>query len=487
MQVNAGIVSRSKDVFQGKRQLKQDLEHITEQMYLRNKELADTNRSLSLLRAIDEIALESHTSIKQVCTDISKAIHSAADYPFVGLLIRSLHDEEELTLHGWSSPNDQAVGNLLSRAPIRLKTTGEWLSGPTEQRVLSPYALTPAEISVFVDRSAAIFTQLSQLLNVQALYLSKLIVRHHLVGLLVVGFPDAITELNESDNTLLSQLSDSVGVAIDNKLLFEENQHVLRQLRETNQKLRELDDTKDDFISMASHQLRTPLTSVKGYLSMMIDGDAGTVNPVQDKMLHQAYISAQRMVFLITDLLNVSRLKTGKFIIDARPTNLAKLIEEEVEQLIDTAKAKKLTLQYSMPREFPELMLDEVKIRQVVMNFIDNAIYYTPEGGHIDIDLSDTPKVVELRITDDGIGVPKDDRPHLFTKFYRAVNARKARPDGTGLGLFMAQKVIIAQGGSVIFESKEGKGSTFGFSFPMEKLRVPESPEDPEASLPPEA
>jgi len=476
-----------KTFFQGKKQLKQNLEHITQEMYLRNKELADTNRTLSLLRAIDEIVLESHTSIKQVCTDIAKAICGAADYRCVGLLIRAPHNEDELVLSGWSSTNDPGVEKILAGSAIKLKLSGEWLSGSGEQRILSPYDLTASELAVFADRGAVQFTKLCQLLDVKTMYLSKLIVRHHLVGLLVVGFPDAITELNESDNTLLSQLSDSVGVAIDNKLLFEENQHVLRQLRETNQKLRELDDTKDDFISMASHQLRTPLTSVKGYLSMMIDGDAGTVNPVQDKMLHQAYISAQRMVFLITDLLNVSRLKTGKFIIDARPTNLAKLIEEEVEQLIDTAKAKKLTLQYSMPREFPELMLDEVKIRQVVMNFIDNAIYYTPEGGHIDIDLSDTPKVVELRITDDGIGVPKDDRPHLFTKFYRAVNARKARPDGTGLGLFMAQKVIIAQGGSVIFESKEGKGSTFGFSFPMEKLRVPESPEDPEASLPPEA
>jgi signal transduction histidine kinase len=108
------------------------------------------------------------------------------------------------------------------------------------------------------------------------------------------------------------------------------------------------------------------------------------------------------------------------------------------------------------------------------MNFTDNAIYYTPSGGKINVELKETAKSVEFTVKDSGIGVPKDQQHKLFTKFYRADNARKARPDGTGLGLFMAKKVIIAQGGSMIFESKEGKGSTFGFSFPKEKLEIKE-------------
>ena len=119
-------------------------------------------------------------------------------------------------------------------------------------------------------------------------------------------------------------------------------------------------------------------------------------------------------------------------------------------------------------------MLDETKIRQVIMNFIDNAIYYTPKGGHIKVGLKETEDTVEYTVTDDGIGVPKDEQPHMFSKFYRAGNAKKARPDGTGLGLFMAKKVIIAQNGAVIFKSEPGKGSTFGFSFEKKKLAVPD-------------
>ena len=130
---------------------------------------------------------------------------------------------------------------------------------------------------------------------------------------------------------------------------------------------------------------------------------------------------------------------------------------------------------YDQPKDFPDIMLDETKTRQVVMNFVDNAIYYTPAGGHIHVRLIDTPTTIELRVEDDGIGVSKSDQPHLFTKFYRAGNARKARPDGTGLGLFMAKKVIIAEEGNLIFESREGKGSTFGFTFSKAKAGVHEA------------
>jgi signal transduction histidine kinase len=193
-------------------------------------------------------------------------------------------------------------------------------------------------------------------------------------------------------------------------------------------------------------------------------------------MLGQAFTSSQRMVYLIADLLNVSRLKTGKFVIDAHPTDLSLMIEEELAQLVESAASRDLTLTYDKPKDFPQLMLDETKIRQVVMNFIDNAIYYTPSGGHIKVELLADEHSVELRVIDDGIGVPKHEQHHLFSKFYRAGNARKARPDGTGLGLFMAKKVIIAQGGTLIFETQEGKGSTFGFRFPRGKLAVAPPP-----------
>jgi signal transduction histidine kinase len=453
--------------FQRRKQLERDIEHITAEMYKRNRELAETNKTLSLLRTIDALVLESHASLKMVCEHITEAITQVTDYAFVGLLTRSPHSQDELSLNGWSGSswlNGQNKELALSR-PLHLRLSHPWFTGFDGSALISLEKLTDKQLADFLQYPEAELKRLRHKLPLKSLYVVKLLARRRLVALLVVGFFNPTDQLTEADTKLLDRLSESIGVALDNKLLFEENQYVLRQLKVSNAKLRALDEAKDDFISMASHQLRTPLTSIKGYTSMVLEGDAGDITPLQKKLLTQSFFSAQRMVYLIADLLNVSRLRTGKFVIESSAVNLAEVVEEELAQLQETAAARSVKLTYDKPAHFPELMLDETKTRQVIMNFVDNAIYYTPAGGHIKVKLAETPTTVELRVSDNGIGVPKSEQPHLFTKFYRAGNARKARPDGTGLGLFMAKKVIIAQGGALIFESHEGKGSTFGFTF----------------------
>lgn len=307
------------------------------------------------------------------------------------------------------------------------------------------------------------------------------------VGYMIIGNKKSGSSFSSQDIKVLTMIADELVLAIQNALRFEEIQNfnktleqkvddATHKLQKANDKLVALDQTKDDFISMASHQLRTPLTSVKGYLSMVLEGDAGQVNKDQKELLSQAFVSSQRMVYLISDLLNVSRLRTGKFVIDASPIDLADIVESEVAQLRETASARGLKLIYKKPKDFPVLMLDETKIRQVMTNYLDNAIYYTPTNGRIDVVLKDNHETIELLVQDSGIGVPKQEQHHLFTKFFRAGNAKKARPDGTGLGLFMAKKVIIAQGGAIIFTSTQGKGSTFGFTFQKNKLKIPEKP-----------
>lgn len=306
-------------------------------------------------------------------------------------------------------------------------------------------------------------------------------------GFLLLGAKQSGNPYNKQDVQVLDIIANELVIAIQNAVRFEEIEtfnitlqqkvnDATKQLRQTNEKLKALDETKDEFISMASHQLRTPLTAVKGYVSMVVEGDAGKLTKQQKELLDQAFASSQRMVYLIADLLNVSRLKSGKFVIENKPTQLADVVESEMEQLTEVAKGKDQTLTYTKPDKFPVLMLDETKIRQVIMNFADNALHYTQNGGHIQINLEDKGDSIEYTVVDDGLGVPKAEQHHLFTKFYRAGNAKKARPDGTGLGLFMAKKVVVAQGGAIIFKSEEGKGSTFGFTFPKAKMLAPTPP-----------
>jgi signal transduction histidine kinase len=464
-----------------RKQLENDLEHIQEEMYKHNLELVETNKTLSLLRSIDALILDSSQSLTKVSAQIAQSISETAQYPFIGIFTRLPHLEDELVLSGWGMHGVTAQKPLEFPKLPRMKMDDPWFASLEQSRFVNIEHVTAHQLQSYITLSTSELHWFKHNLPLKSLYVVKLFARNRVVGLLTVGFTETIDETAPNRTLLVDRLSESVGVALDNKLLFEENQHMVRQLGISNLKLKALDETKDDFISMASHQLRTPLTSIKGYLSMVLDGDAGDITPLQKKMLGQAFFSSQRMVYLIADLLNVSRLKTGKFIIEAAPANLADIVEQEMSQLKETAASRNLKLHYEKPKNFPLVMLDETKTRQVIMNFVDNAIYYTPAGGHVKVKLVQTPHTIEFRVEDDGIGVPKTEQMHLFSKFYRAGNARQARPDGTGLGLFMAKKVVVGQGGSIIFDSKEGKGSTFGFVFSKSKL-APTSAPKPVAS-----
>lgn len=242
-----------------------------------------------------------------------------------------------------------------------------------------------------------------------------------------------------------------------------------KALRSSNAQLKHLDEVKDEFMSMASHQLRTPLTSIKGYLSMVLDGDVGKITPQQEKMITEAFNSSERMVHLIADFLNVSRLQTGKFIIEKAPIDFNQLVGREVSNLQVMAKARGLEIALEQPTEPLIVRADATKLREVITNLIDNAIYYSRSGTKITVEVERAGLYLYFKVTDTGIGVPKEEQARLFGKFYRATNARKQRPDGTGVGLYLAKKVITAHSGTVIFHSTEGKGSTFGFRLPLPK------------------
>ncbi len=452
------------------KQLERDIEHVNREVYRRNVELAQTNKTLALLQAIDGLVLNADEDLEPLANKLSQEVVKAG-YPFVAILGHTNVSSRDLGILGWAKADTFSKPDQAVMAKLSLKGNLDWFKKKTNLKFVNLESMTNAQIAHYCGWTPDEAEAVRKVLGLRSVCCIKLNAPKRLVGVMIVGYLDHVQEgLGEFDKTLFTRLSEAVGIALDHKLLFQENQRVLGQLRKSNAKLRLLDRTKDDFISMASHQLRTPLTSVKGYVSMVLDGDAGKVNELQKKLLTQSFLSSQRMVYLISDLLNVSRLRTGKFVIEPVESNLADVIESEVEQLQETAKGRELTLTYRKPEHFPTLMLDENKLRQVIMNFIDNAIYYTPTGGHITINLVDKPESFEFTVVDDGIGVPKAEQHHLFSKFYRAHNAKRARPDGTGLGLFMAKKVVIAQGGAVIFKSQEGKGSTFGFTFPKHKL-----------------
>ena len=311
--------------------------------------------------------------------------------------------------------------------------------------------------------------QLRRTMKLQKLAIvMTLSLQEDIVGFVLIGESQKNNYV-ERDLSMLRAVRGELAIAIKNAQSIEA---ATQELRMSNQQLQRLDEAKNEFISMASHQLRTPLTSIKGYLDMLLQGDLGPVRPTQKAVLREAFSSSERMVQLINDFLSISRLQTGTFTMNRQPANLGDIVQSEMALLKIVAKQHNITLSVHIDDDVPTLPIDAEKLRQVIMNMIDNAIFYSKERTTVKVSLCCDTREVVFTVEDQGIGVPKAEQSGVFGKFFRASNARKRRPDGTGVGLFLARKVVLEHGGVMIFTSKENKGSTFGFRLPLDRTAV---------------
>ena len=351
--------------------------------------------------------------------------------------------------------------------------------GPSLNKIITPHELLELKHHMLIADEME-ESSIKRMLTEHNIRVSVMLrTKDQFVGYLLLGDKLSGDIYSTQDIALLETLSSELAVGIVNSKAYEKIarfnitlqekvNEATGNLRIANENLKALDKTKDEFISLASHQLRTPLTTIKGYLSMIQEGDAGKITTQQKEFINYAYLGAERMVRLIADLLNVSRLSSGRFYIENKPLDMAAMIKEEIGQLAQQAEGKNIKLIYQPPeKSLSPILLDDDKIRQVIMNFIDNAVFYTREGS-VTVKLAQVNDSIRFTVTDTGIGVPEADKKKLFTKFYRASNAQVLRPDGTGLGIYLAKKVIEEEGGKMIFDSIEGKGSTFGFEIPID-------------------
>ena len=232
-------------------------------------------------------------------------------------------------------------------------------------------------------------------------------------------------------------------------------------------KLAQANKMKTEFVSIASHQLRTPLSSMRWSLNLIKDGKCSQADNAAFIGLIQE--ETDRMIRLVNDLLDVSRIEMGKNTFIPRQTNIYVLVQKIVNNSSLYAQANNITLQLEAPATLPNVYTDPDKISLVIQNLRDNAIKYTKGKGEVKISLAEEKKFIKMTIRDTGVGIPKNQQKHIFQKFFRSDNIMKHQTIGTGLGLFIAKAVIEQSNGRVWFESEEGKGTTFYFTLPIYK------------------
>lgn len=232
-------------------------------------------------------------------------------------------------------------------------------------------------------------------------------------------------------------------------------------------KAKEIDKEKTEFVSLASHQLKTPVGAIRWNLEMLLDGDYGAITDKQKEVLNDSYIMNLRMNELINALLNVSRIETGVFIIEPTPTNFVPLCEEVLKEMEGRIKDKGHKLIKEFDDNLPVVPVDTKLLRIIFQNFISNSIKYTQDNGEIKVAIKSDDKDIFFSVENNGEAIPESDQSKIFKKMFRASNAQGQDVDGNGLGLYIVKQIVDNSGGKIWFTSKEGEHTIFACSFPL--------------------
>jgi signal transduction histidine kinase len=317
-----------------------------------------------------------------------------------------------------------------------------------------------------------------------------LYVQDELIGFYFLEGKKSGDSYTTQDINIMDIMSGQAATAIENALLYEEQKKfavklqdevnkATAELKVANKELKKLDKAKSEFISIASHQLRTPMTVIKGYISMIKDGDFGQTGDKLQKPLESVFQSTNRLLGLIEDLLNISRIESGRMQYDFEVTSFQDIVENVAEEMKQYARQKGLEFEYHGPKEkLPNILIDPKKIREVIMNLADNAIKYT-DKGRVDVFLDRKGNELIYRVKDTGRGLVKDDIGKLFKKFSRAGGAQEVHTEGTGLGLYIAKQIVVKHNGKIWAESQGANlGSTFAVSLKIENTKLNELAKD---------
>jgi signal transduction histidine kinase len=442
----------------------------------RTEQLNERNRYLLTLQQITKQIIQT-IDFREVTQRIVNAVHEELGH-VGGFLL--LHDAEHNELYVEAVTQDKTIDQAMQKIGKDIHE----VRGPVEDKSLSDRVLlegkfkTTSKMSDVISPAvpAKIAGIMQRILKVNSLVCMPVNVEGKTVGVLIFALLKNEDEIRTNEIEIMQALADLVGIVLRNSEFYERLQKAninlqdankqikaqMLEVEELNEHLKQLDKAKTEFLSIASHQLRTPLSAIRGYLSLLDEGDFGEMQQAQRDVVTKTQENVRRLVSLVNDLLSLSRIEagTGPRSLSIDQIDLGDLITQVTDELVVKAKSKKLDLVWHKPATPIMVDLDREKFEQVIMNLVDNALNYTPEGS-VFVTLEDHDETALLKVHDTGIGLDSETISHLFTKFYRSTDAIKVKPDGTGIGLYIAKTIVEAHRGKIWLESVPGKGTTF--------------------------
>jgi len=338
--------------------------------------------------------------------------------------------------------------------------------------------------------SSSAWASLLSHLSVTSLLLLPMRIKSRLIGFIVGGRSHITMRLSEPERQFYAMYAAQASAAIENARLYEALEQAnltleekvterTKNLVEANERLRELDQAKSNFISLVSHELRTPLTAIKGFIVTLYHYDT-EITPEKRKLyLSVLNEETDRLTRLITELLDISRIESGRIEMQWQPVSVPRIVQRVFDTL--TIRRGQVVLAKHFPEQFPQVIADPDKLEQVLVNLVGNALKYTPENGTVEVRGSVRGDQVVVEVYDQGPGVPFSEQEKIFDKFYRLDNEANRKSPGTGLGLPICRALINLHGGKIWVESDDGKGSRFIFTVPLNHDKLPAGMDAPAA------
>lgn len=445
------------------------LQRVNQELYKRNAELAARNKTLALLRKLDEISLAT-LSLPGMAGRMASAIAEALGYDLVSIIAARDHEQAWQTIGlGSSVPwlkaalerlESDVVEQPLVNGPVASAIqTGQMQFSDDPSQVYSPLLLQALKRA---DQTPAVE-------EIKYSLLVPLRFGQETIGVLKISASRSLQDISSFERDSVTGIISLVALALYKAKLYEDLQHATTQLENANQRLQGLDKANKEFLSLASHQLYTPVTALKGYLSMIQEGDFGATPEKFVPIIEILRKSTEHLIALIKQYLDISRIEAGRLELKLESLDLFDMSKVMVQDLMPNAMNKNLNLVLDPPAQpLPRVAADQERIRQVMLNFIDNAIKYTDQGT-IRIRVATTPGRVVFSVTDTGKGMTASEIERLFVKFTRVGGDSRFRTEGTGLGLYLARKIVREHHGEVSVQSPgPGQGSTFSMILPSE-------------------